>query len=414
MSHSGYTHWKSLTLGSFLTLAVVTFAGFFTGMWVITAIPIGFLFGFFLEKADLCGSSALSEILLTKDVQKLVGLWAIIVVGMVGFSALSIFGLVKLSPRPLLWASHIVGGVAFGVGIVLAGGCVSGCLFKTGQGNINSMAGLIGIPFGVALVEYGPLHGFSKYLGKFVIKAEGGGPVTLYSLTGIPYWLLAVFFALVTLGFVWYARCVKQRKAPEDAPSIIRQKDETPLLQKIMTRPWKPWQAGIAIGILGAFAYLSSAESGRNYPLGVTHGVLQTAILVTDAPVKNIYKKPSTPPAAAEIKTPQVTGKTSEAPRKKIVWWLVLGVNALILGSYVSAKLSGKIRFIPRPPEQTVVAFFGGILLGTGAGISGACIVGNVMSGFALMSVGSILFGVTVLLANWVTTFFYHMGGEMY
>jgi hypothetical protein len=60
------------------------------------------------------------------------------------------------------------------------------------------------------------------------------------------------------------------------------------------------------------------------------------------------------------------------------------------------------------------VAFFGGMLLGAGAGISGACIVGNVMSGFALMSVGSILFGVMVLLANWATTFFYHMGGEMY
>lgn len=35
-----------------------------TGLWVLTAIPIGFLFGFFLEKADLCGSSAFSEVLL--------------------------------------------------------------------------------------------------------------------------------------------------------------------------------------------------------------------------------------------------------------------------------------------------------------------------------------------------------------
>jgi uncharacterized protein len=405
--------WKIVTLISLIGLIAIIFTSAITGLWVLTAIPIGFLFGFFLEKADLCGSSAFSEVLLVKDWHKLAGLWMIIVVGMILFAGMSLNGLIELNPRPLLWASHIVGGIAFGVGIVLAGGCVSGCLFKTGQGNINSMVGLIGIPFGVAAVEYGPLHKFSQYLNNFVIKTPDNGPVTLSSLTGVPFWFLAIFFAIATLVGVW---ALKRRnhssKSKINSSKYIIKQDNIPFLQKIVTKPWKPWQAGIAIGVLGAFAYLSSAASGRNYPLGVTHGVLQTALLATDAPLKYVYAPPPVQPAATEQKPAPDSG--SSPPAKKVSWWLILEVNFLVLGAFVSAKLSNKIKFIPRPPDQTIVAFFGGMLLGAGAGISGACIVGNVMSGFALMSVGSILFGLMVLLANWATTFFYHMGGEMY
>ena len=42
------------------------------------------------------------------------------------------------------------------------------------------------------------------------------------------------------------------------------------------------------------------------------------------------------------------------------------------------------------------------------------CVVGNIMSGLALMSVGNLLFAATVLLANWATTYFYLMGGSLF
>jgi len=40
-------------------------------------------------------------------------------------------------------------------------------------------------------------------------------------------------------------------------------------------------------------------------------------------------------------------------------------------------------------------------------------VVGNIMSGVALMSVGNVLFLVAVVLANWATTWFYLMGGGL-
>jgi hypothetical protein len=58
-----------------------------------------------------------------------------------------------------------------------------------------------------------------------------------------------------------------------------------------------------------------------------------------------------------------------------------------------------------------LVAFGGGLLVGVGAAIAGGCVVGNIMSGFALMSVGNIVFGVATVAANWITTYVYLMGG---
>ena len=45
--------WTGLTLGTAGVLAAVLALAWFTGLWVLTAIPIGVLFGFFLQKGDL-------------------------------------------------------------------------------------------------------------------------------------------------------------------------------------------------------------------------------------------------------------------------------------------------------------------------------------------------------------------------
>jgi len=147
-----------------------------------------------------------------------------------------------------------------------------------------------------------------------------------------------------------------------------------------VTRPWKPWQAGLVIGLLAGPAYLSSVAAGRNYPLGVTNGVWHIQQLLIDH-------------------------------QARIVWWLVLVVIGLVLGSWLAARLAGQARLLPKPPEQTVIAFFGGILVGIGAALAGGCYVGNIMSGIALMSVGMVVFTAATIAANWLVTWVYLMGG---
>jgi uncharacterized membrane protein YedE/YeeE len=373
-------------------LAAVTVAAWATGWWVLTAIPIGALFGFFLQKGDLCGSSAFSEVVLARDGRKVWGLWVAIVVSMLGIALGDLLGWIQLNPKPFMWAGALVGGLVFGVGMVLAGGCVSGCLYKGAAGNLNSIVALLAMPLGIGLVEYGPLQGTLARLKQIRVPAADGGSVTLSSLTGLPFWVLALLLAAATLGWA----TARRRRSADPVTNGLP-----------LHRPWKPWQAGIAIGLLALPAYVSSSASGRNYPLGVTHGVLHASLLVTDAPVQHVTGLPASTPSAG-----QPTGTEMPPPRKKVVWWLVLLVGSLMVGSNVSGRLSGQARLLPKPPEQVLVAAVGGLLVGAGAALATGCVIGNILSGWALMSVGMVLFAAATVLANWATTLLYLRGAS--
>lgn len=399
--------WRRDGALSLFALAIVTGWAVATRTWVLTALPVGFLFGYFLQKGDLCGASAFSEVVLARDGRKVFGLWVLIVVSMVGFAALDALGWVQLAPKPMLWMNAIVGGIIFGVGTVLAGGCVSGCLFKAGAGNLNSMAALAGMPLGIALVEFGVLRPFHRWMLTHVVMADGGGPVTLSSLTGLPYWVLAVIIAGGTLAWVLVARGKRPAAgAPPQGRSV----------QRFFTRPWKPWQAGLAIGLLAVPAFLSAVASGRTYPLGVTHGVLQAYVALTDTHVVHVWGPRPAPPQAPSPSTasqPQPAPAAPTNPPRPVHWWLVAVVAAMVPGSWVAARMSGVARLAPRDPVETVTAFFGGILVGAGAAFATGCVVGNIMSGWALMSVGMFLFGIVTIAANWVATYLHLMGGTL-
>ena len=49
-------------------------------------------------------------------------------------------------------------------------------------------------------------------------------------------------------------------------------------------------------------------------------------------------------------------------------------------------------------------------MVGSGAALATGCVVGNIMSGVALMSVGNMLFVIVVALSNWATTYVYMIG----
>jgi len=60
-------HWRIYSASAVAFVLLSTGVAFAIRLWVVTAIPIGFLFGFFMQKGDLCGASAFSEVVLMKD-----------------------------------------------------------------------------------------------------------------------------------------------------------------------------------------------------------------------------------------------------------------------------------------------------------------------------------------------------------
>lgn len=111
---SSRVNWQAYMAASLIGLTGITIVAVVTKMWVLTAIPVGILFGFFLQKGDLCGSSAFSETTMMRDPRKMIGLWILIVVAMLGFAGLHLLGWVKLNPKPLIYLSYIIGGVMQG------------------------------------------------------------------------------------------------------------------------------------------------------------------------------------------------------------------------------------------------------------------------------------------------------------
>jgi hypothetical protein len=321
----------------------------------------------------------------------------VIVVSMIGFAVASLLGPISLNPKPLLWVIDIVGGLVFGAGTVLAGGCISGCLYKSAMGNLNSIVALLTIPIGIAFVEHGPLTGWVAKMKTVKTTAAGGGPITLPSLSGLPFWAWALIFTGLTAGVVLLRRM--KRGARDSKPVPPARPGGSPGL---LSRPWKPWQAGIAVGLVVVASLFSSAAAGRNYPIGVTHGVLHVQELLTESSLIHI----AGPPA-------KTTAPASVLGAKKITWWLVLVVFGTFFGALASASLQGRVRLQSKPPEQVVTALFGGFLVGAGAAIATGCVVGNIMSGWPLMSVGMFFFGMAAVLANWTMTYFFMMGGRL-
>ena len=412
------THWRRDATLSLLLLALLTGMAAWTRAWVLTAAPVGFLFGF-LQKGDLCGASAFSEVILARDWRKTFGLWVAIVVSMVGFAVIAQLGWVRLTPKPMLWLNYVVGGALLGAGTVLAGGCISGCLFKAGAGNLNSMAALTGVPLGIAMVEYGVLNAFHRSMTTHVATSGTGGPVTLSSLTGLPDRASRSGSREPRRSVCW---CI----ASDDRS---RPRCARPPGSATADQPVEAVAGGIGHRpARGTQAYLSSVATGRNYPLGVTHGVLQAYQAVTDNQSVHVWKpapptvagRPAPPPATVPAsagtspvgaaKAPEPRPAPSPRPRP-INWWLVSVVVGMVPGAWVAARLSGVARLAERDPVETITAFFGGILVGAGAAFATGCVVGNILSGWALMSVGMFLFGAVTIVANWITTYLYLMGG---
>jgi hypothetical protein len=80
------------------------------------------------------------------------------------------------------------------------------------------------------------------------------------------------------------------------------------------------------------------------------------------------------------------------------------------LGSALSAWMRGEIKRRSAPIDMLAMAFAGGVMIGFGGIVARGCFVGQVLSGWPLLATQALIFGVLLILSNWVTTLFYLRG----
>jgi uncharacterized membrane protein YedE/YeeE len=350
-----------------LVLIVTTVLAWASEQWRVTNLVIGFLFGFFLQRGNFCGASILSSVVLYKDFWGLTGVGMALFTSMVGFAGLSALGWIQPNPAEPYLILAVIGGTAFGSGMVLAGGCVSGSLYKAAEGRLNSMLALVGIAIGGTLVSTEIVVPWRVALSMFM--ADLMLPASIDQWLQVSYSVPAALLGVVGIAVVLVI--VHRRKKG----GIVSELPSGPL----PTRGWSFAFVGIMFGILGWLAYLSYSASGRIYPLAPTRSFLTLSTLLWE-----------------------------EASAAR--WWRGMEALAIIVGASTSAWLSGQLKLRSADKATLVLSLLGGVLAGGGAVIGGGCFFGNVVSGWALLSFQSFVFVFFMILANWATTIVYIRG----
>lgn len=105
---------------------------------------LAFIFGYVGNKTSFCTLGAVSDIVNMGDWNRM-RMWLLaIAVAILGANGLALAGLVDLSKSfytgpNFTWLSFIVGGLLFGAGMTLASGCGSKTLIRIGGGNLKSV-----------------------------------------------------------------------------------------------------------------------------------------------------------------------------------------------------------------------------------------------------------------------------------
>ncbi len=313
----------------------------------VGALCIGLVFGFMAQRSRFCLRSAVIEFARRQPGGKLT-VWLFAFATAVGATQLLAWAAWfdastarQISARGSL-SGAAIGGLLFGIGMILARGCSSRLLVLAAQGNLRSL--LSGLVFAVTAQAaltgaLAPLR--LEMAGWWTV--EGGAARDLIALTGIGHGGALVFAAVWLLAAVFWAR---RQKVPV----------------------WG-WAGAVGVGLAVAaawwFTFAVMQRAFDPHPIqalsftGPSAEVLKRVLFVTDQP-----------------------------------WTFDLGlVPGVFLGSFIAAALFGELKLEGFQGGASMRRYIAGAMaMGFGGMLAGGCAVGAGLSGAAVFT-----------LTSWVT-----------
>lgn len=334
------------------------------GRELALSLWLGVIFGVLLQRSRFCFYCVSRDFIETRDARGLFGILAALAVGTLAYHA--VFGAflpepvsTRLPPGahigPVSWVLA-VGAFAFGLGMAIAGSCISAQLYRLGEGALAAPAALLGTAIGFIL---GFLSWNHLYLGAL---QEAPTPWLPHSL-GYGGSLVVQLLVLGALALL-LARLHRGRPA---------QTTDTPAWWQ---RRWPTWAGGALIGTLGAIAYLRIAPLGVTAELGSLSRTVADGIGILPVRLEGLDT---------------LRGCVSVV---KETLWSNNGalITGLVFGSFAAAVIAGDFR--PRPPSggELLRSFGGGILMGWGAMVALGCTVGALLSGIMAAALSGWIF----------------------
>jgi len=177
----------------FIILTVIGLGLLFVTQKLGLALLFGIGFGLLIERAQICFTSAFRDLWITGRTM----MAKAIIIGMM-VSTIGIFAFVEAGAVPkILWAgpNAILGGLLFGFGIVLAGGCETGWMYRSVEGQVHFWWVGVGNIAGATVLAY-----FWEDLSPYLVN--GFDKINLLDVAGV-YGGLIINYLLMIIALVF-------------------------------------------------------------------------------------------------------------------------------------------------------------------------------------------------------------------
>ncbi len=345
------------------------------------SLLLGAALGFVFQRGRFCFFCITRDYVEQRDSTGLFAILTALAVGGIGYAL--VFGAFlpntfsgRLPPDahigPVSWVL-VVAGAAFGIGMALSGACISGHLYRLGEGYTRAPIALLG-----SVVGFGA--GFLTWQGVY-LNGISTAPVAWLPATFGYGGALALHLGVLTVIGIALLRHLPERPALPPAKLTLAH-----VYQRVFTGRWNPLVTGGLVGVIGMVAYF------RVEPLGVTSQLGSLARTALDS---------------AGLLADRLNGLDGFAGCATVVvqtitenGWLIGG---LVLGSFVSALMANRVEPGPRlTTRNSLTALLGGLLMGWGAMLALGCTVGTLLSGISAFAVSGWVFGAAVLGGVWL------------
>ena len=307
---------------------------------------IGFLFGLVMQRSRFCMVAAVSNILLIRDyryVQAFLAAWAVAIAGAAVLESTQLVAISDSAYRGarLDWFGAVAGGLLFGVGAALAGGCSARTLINTAEGHMGGLLVLLVMAVFCGITQFGPLEPVRISLMERTAIQLQSGDNGLAALLNVAPWIIGLVTVLGCLLFIRLFGNVKENRA------LIL--------------------AGGSIGLLIVAAWSFTGWLASD-PFAST---VASAAAITGPLARYSYYLATG------------TGLTLS--------FAIAFVPGILVGAASSAVATKTFHLVRPDPSRIPHYIIGGIFMGVGAITAGGCNIGQGLSGVSTLSVTSLL-----------------------
>ncbi|MDF2671272.1 MAG: protein of unknown function YeeE/YedE, partial [Paenibacillus sp.] len=301
-----------------------------------------------------------------RDTRILNGVLVLIATSLLGWGLVLTFGLRDFSE---LWVvplsgGNLFGGLLFGIGMTIAGGCGSGTLYRCGMGYVQFWIVLLFAIIGNLIFAFLYDPWGRDVLEPMTVLDNG---YSLYSWP-IPFWVIPAAIVALIVGISIYR--FGWASFWDGVRSSLTDWEKNPLKQS----HWDIRLVAFLIGLVAIIQFVLMSNVGITGPETRIGATALSLLFGEDLVTNNTYLN------ALFADFPSI----GLGPEETLVIFLVVG-------AFVSSLLSGsfKLRFPRRARLPYAIA--GGLIMGIASRIAPGCNIANVITGVGALSLSSIL-----------------------